>query len=109
MPVSVTARSPPPPPFTFSVADLAPFVVGLNVTLIVQVAWPTSDEPQLLVEANCPAAEPFSTMLVMATTLALVLVMVTDFAALVVLIGWLPKASERGDKREHRPLQQVQA
>ena len=33
-------------------ADFAPFVVGLKVTLIVQVAWPASDLPQLLVDAN---------------------------------------------------------
>ena len=71
-------------------------MVGLNVTLIVQVAWPASDLPQLLVGANCPAAVPVSAMLVMATALGLVFVTVTDFAALVVLIGWLPKASERG-------------
>jgi hypothetical protein len=87
VPVRVTERSPPPPPFTFSTAVFAPFVAGLKVILIVQVACPTSDEPQLLVVANCPAAVPFSAMLVMATTLALVFVIVTDFAALVVLIG----------------------
>src|SRR5262249_14362838 len=96
VPASVTERRPPPPPFTLRVADLAPFVVGLNFTLIVQVAWPASDSPQLFVEANCPALAPVSAMLVMVTALALVLVTVTALGALIVLIGWLPKARERG-------------
>jgi hypothetical protein len=90
VPVSVTVRRPPPPPFTLKVAVLAPFVVGRNVTLMVQVAWPASDLPQSFVDANWPGLEPFSAILVMATVLALVFVMVTDFAALVVLIGRLP-------------------
>jgi hypothetical protein len=56
----------------------------LNVTLMVQLAWFNSELPQLLVEENCPGAEPPSAMVVMGTTLALVFVTVTDFAALVV-------------------------
>ena len=38
VPARVTVRSPPPPPFTFRVADLTPFVVGLKVTLMAQIA-----------------------------------------------------------------------
>jgi hypothetical protein len=45
-------RSPPPPPFTLSVAAFAPLDVGLNVTLIVQLPLPTTELPQLLDEEN---------------------------------------------------------
>jgi hypothetical protein len=38
VPVRVTERRPPPPPFTYRNPDFAPLVVGLNVTLIAQVA-----------------------------------------------------------------------
>ena len=85
VPARLTVRRPPPPPFTFSVADLAPFVVGRNVTLIVQVAWAAIELPQLLEEANWLDPVPVIAMLVMATTLALVFVTVTDFAVLAVL------------------------
>ena len=54
VPARLTVRRPPPPPFTFRNSDLAPFVVGLKVTLIVQVPWPVNDLPQLLAEVNCP-------------------------------------------------------
>jgi hypothetical protein len=55
--VRATLRN-PPPPFAFRKADCAPFVVGVNVTVIVQTAWPTNELPQLLVMANWPRAEP---------------------------------------------------
>ena len=45
-------------------ADCAPFVGGLKVTMIVHVTEPASDLPQVWVKANCPEAEPFSAMLV---------------------------------------------
>ena len=86
VPVSVTERRPPPPPFTFRNSTFAPFVVGLNITLIVQEAWPAKDLPQLLVDANCPGAAPVSAMLATATALGLVFVIATDRAALDVLI-----------------------
>jgi hypothetical protein len=97
VPVRLTTRRPPPPPFTVKDSGLAPPVVGLKVTLIVQVAWPANERPQLLVEVNCPAVVPVGAILVTAAALGLVFVTVTDIAALDVLIAWLPNASERGD------------
>ncbi len=38
MPVSLTERNPPPPPFTSRKAVFAPFVVGLKVALSVHFA-----------------------------------------------------------------------
>src|SRR5476651_2091934 len=95
VPESITER-PPPPPLTSRKAVLAPCRDGVNCAVSVQVAWPASDWPQSSVKENCPGAVPLSAMPVMATVLGLVFVTVTDCAALEVLIGRLPKASDRG-------------
>ena len=45
VPMSGTGTLATAPPFTFSASGVAPFVVGLNVTLIVQLAWLANDLP----------------------------------------------------------------
>jgi hypothetical protein len=48
----------PPPAVTRSMASFAPVVVGLNVTLIAQLAPLASEVPQLFVCANSRAYVP---------------------------------------------------
>ena len=71
-----------------------PAVVGVNVTLIVQLAPAATEMPQLLVCANWP----LETMLVMLSDAVPVFFSVTDFAALVVFTRWLPKVRVEVDK-----------
>jgi hypothetical protein len=77
--VSVAAR-----PFT---------AVGLNVTLIVQIAPPARLVPQLLVCAKSPGFAPVKVMPVIASVPVPPLESVTVWAALVVFTNWLPKLS----------------
>src|SRR3954463_4152719 len=93
-PVGFTARGPPPPPFTSRYAVFAPTVVGLKIAPSVQVLYAANDLPQLLVKENCPGFVPRSAIPVMVTASVLVFVTVTDCAALEVLMGRLPKASD---------------
>ena len=72
----------------------APLVVGLKVTLIVQVAPELTVEPQVLVWAKSPLAA----MLVMLSEALPLLVSVTDCAALVVPITWLEKVNMETDR-----------
>src|SRR5690242_11434717 len=65
----------------------SPAVVGVNVTLIVQLAPAATEMPQLFVCANCP----LETILVMLSDAVPVFLSVTDFAALVVFTRWPPK------------------
>jgi hypothetical protein len=58
VPVRLTERSPPPPPFTFRDATFAPFVVGLNATLITHFALAASGVPQPFVNRNWLAFVP---------------------------------------------------
>jgi hypothetical protein len=86
----------PPPLFTFRVAVLAPVDVGLNTTLIVQVAPTASDVPQVLVSENCPAFVPVSVMLVICRAALAVFVTVTDCEALATPSASLPNATVVG-------------
>jgi hypothetical protein len=97
VPVSATERRPPPPPFTFKVAALAPLLVGLNVTFTVQLAFPASEVPQLWVKPNCPGFVPTRAIPVIGTAVLPVFVTVTGRAALVVFVAWFPKASDWGE------------
>ena len=70
-------------------------MVGLKVTFILQARDPLASST-VVGRSELRDSGSVSDMLVIATTFALVFVMVTDFAALLVLIGWLPKAGEQG-------------
>jgi hypothetical protein len=72
----------------------SPAVVGVNVTLIVQLPPAATVMPQLLVCANCP----LDTILVMLSDAVPVFLSVTDFATLVVFTRWLPKDRLVADK-----------
>jgi len=74
-----------------TVAERAPVAVGLNVTLMVQLAPPATLEPQVLLCEKSPAFVPETPMLAMLKLVLPVLDSVTDFALLVVLMGWFPK------------------
>lgn len=95
MPLTLTARKPPPPPLTSSTADFAPLLVGLQITLSVQLPLPTTALPQLSVTLNLLASPPARAMLVLLT--------VTDLLALDVWIAWLPNAIDLGDRVRASP------
>ncbi len=71
-----------------------PICVGLNVTLIVQLARGATLEPQLCVWLKSPLA----VMLVMLSVVLPKLVSVTDFPGLVVPTSWAAKVTPVGDK-----------
>lgn len=59
VPESDTVLTPAPPPaVTLSVAAFDPVLVGLNLTLIVQLAPTATEAPQLFVCANWPGLAP---------------------------------------------------
>ena len=68
-------------------ATRAPVTAGLNVTLIVQLAFTATELPQLFDWEKSLAAAPESAMLVMFKTALPVLVSVIAWAALVLLTG----------------------
>jgi hypothetical protein len=71
-----------------------PDAVGVNVTLMVQLAPAATELPQVLVWAKSPLAE----MLVRLSEALPVLESVTDCAALVVPTVWLAKVSEEAER-----------
>jgi len=87
----------PPPALTFSVAVLDRAEVGVNTTLIVQVAPTATEVPQPLVCENWPGLLPESVMLVMGSAALPLFVTVTDCGALATFVVWLPKATDVGD------------
>lgn len=97
-PVSATVCVPAPPPaLTLSVPFFNPGEVGLNTTLIVQVALTATDVPQVLVCANEWALVPESVMLVIGSATAPVFVTVVDMGALATFVVSLPNAKDAGD------------
>lgn len=70
--------------------------VGANVMEMLQLAPAATDAPQLLVCVKLVAFAPVSAMLVVVRAAAPELVSVTVCVPLVVLIAWLPKATEAG-------------
>jgi hypothetical protein len=72
-------------------AERAPVAVGVNVTLIEQLAPPATLDPQVLVCKKSPAFVPVTLTLETLKALLPVLVNVTDFAPLLVFMGWFPK------------------
>ena len=75
-----------------------PVAVGLNVTLIVQLAPAARLEPQLFVCEKFEEFVPANAMLLIVSAPVPVLVNVTGLAALVVFTIWFPNASDVGDR-----------
>jgi hypothetical protein len=75
-----------------------PVAVGLNVTLIVQVAPAATLPSQLFVCAKSDVFVPANAMLLIVSAEFPVLVSVTALAALVVFTIWFPNASDVGDR-----------
>ena len=83
---------PPPLSVIMTEAVRVPVAVGVNVTLIVQLAWAPTLPPQVLVSAKSPGFAPLRLMLVIVIACtASLLVNVTVWAALVDPTAWLPK------------------
>jgi hypothetical protein len=88
----------PPPAVTTSVATFEPVVVGLNVTLIAQLAPAATEVPQLFVCENCKGLVPPSAIDVIGKAVTPVLRRVIVFAFEARLSACLPNASELVDK-----------
>ena len=82
---------------TVTAAVLVPDAVGLNVTLIVQVAPAATEAPHVLLWAKSPLLVPVTATLVMLTVALPVLDSVIAWAALVVPTFWFANVSEVGD------------
>ena len=75
-----------------------PEAVGVNVTLMVQLAPATTELPQVLVCAKSPLFVPVTTMLVRLSEALPVFESVTVCAVLVVPTVWLVKVSEEAER-----------
>lgn len=75
-----------------SVADSAPTIVGVNVTLMRQLELAASDVPHALPAAKSAAFGPATPTEVMASVVVLLLVRVTFCTGLVALTFTVPKA-----------------
>jgi hypothetical protein len=78
-------------------AAAPPVALGVNTTLMAQLAPTATEDPQVEVCEYNPAFVPESPMLVIGSGKVPVLVTVTVCAALDVLVCTLPKAIEAGD------------
>jgi hypothetical protein len=83
---------------TVTLADLAPAAVGVNFTLMVQLAATAKLAPQLFVWAKSPLLLPVTEMLVRVKAAVPLFVSVIALEALATPTGWLPNASDVGDK-----------
>lgn len=82
---------------TANLAVRKPTAVGLNVTLIVQLALAARLPPQVLLgEAKSPASAPVNVMLLIFSVAVPVFLSVTVFAALVTPTTTLPNAKDVG-------------
>ena len=79
-------------PVTVTFPDRLPVLVGVKVTLIVQLEPAATLDPQLLVCAKSPALLPPTVTLVIVRGAAPELVSVTGTGTLVVPTPWLAKA-----------------
>ncbi len=92
---------------TVSVAVLVPVALGVNVTLMVQLAPTAKDRgsvPQVFVCAKFDAFEPLSAMLFTVSEAVPELVRVTLRAALVVPVTWLASVTLVGESVAADPL-----
>jgi hypothetical protein len=87
----------PPPVATVKLAVAPPVAVGVNTTLIAQLAPTATEVPQVDVSENDPTFAPESAMLVIGNTSVPVFVTVTVWAALDVFVCTLPNAIAVGD------------
>ena len=81
---------------TVSVPFRVPVAVGVNVTLMVQVAPAATLVPQLFVCPKSPPLVPVKPILLMVNATPLLFASVTPCAVLVVLTLWSPNVSEVG-------------
>jgi hypothetical protein len=79
-------------------AVFAPPVVGVKVTLMVQLAPPANVAPHVVVRAKSLAFVPVSVMPLIAMDAPPVFDRVMLRALLVVFTAWLPKATEVGER-----------
>ena len=84
---------------TLRVAVTAPVMVGVNVTLIVQLAPAARDDVQRLFCAKEDAFAPVMLTAMPVIRTALLFFSVTVFAELVVLTPWFPKATVAGERK----------
>ena len=82
---------------TLTVDVRVPVLVGVNTTLIVQLALLASVDPQVFVCVKSRRSPPVSLMPINDSVDVPVLVTVTTCAALLVPTVWLPKVNEVGD------------
>ena len=87
----------PPPVATVKLAVAPPVAVGVNTTLMAQLAPTATADPQVEVSEYIPAFVPESAMLVIGNASVPVLVTVTVCATLEVFACTLPKAIAVGD------------
>jgi hypothetical protein len=81
-----------------TLADLAPVAVGLNVTLMEQLAPAAKLAPQVFVCEKSPLLVPVKVMLVRVSVAVPLFVSVIALAALATPTCWLPNASDVGDR-----------
>src|SRR5438046_1014349 len=82
---------------TVKVPFRAPAMVGVNVTVIVQLPPAARLEPQLLVCAKSPELEPVKPMLLILKAVFWGLVSVSFWPGLVVFKYWFPNVNAIGD------------
>ena len=75
-----------------------PLAAGVKVTLMVQLAPPATEPPQVLVCAKSLALAPVSAMLVMFSVVPPLFVSVAAWALLVLPSAWLANVMLGGDK-----------
>jgi hypothetical protein len=81
---------------TLNLALLAPFTLGVNVTLIAQFALTASDVPQLLVCVKSAGFVPVKVIPLIVNDAVPVFVRMTICAALATPTDWFPKLKEAG-------------
>ena len=87
----------PLPVVTVKLADAPPVAVGVNTTLIAQLAPTATEDPQVDVSENDPTLAPERAMLVIGSANVPVLVTVTVCATLDAFVCTLPNAIAVGD------------
>jgi len=94
----------PPSSDTLTEADRAPFAVGLNVTVIVQLAFPGTAEPQLLLSWKSPGLAPDKAIWLMFNVFVPTLVSVIVAGPLWVPTFSFPKLTATGEKTATVPV-----
>lgn len=87
-----------------TVAERLPMPAGVNVTLMVQLAFTATEEAHVFVTAKSPGSAPAVPMFVIVKAAFPVFVRITDCGALVVLRFWEAKVSAPVDRLMAGPL-----